>query len=114
MHPRTISARPSARSICRSVDIIAIGMLLPGQTEPRFVSGQYCRVDAPRTLSFTWGLGASQAGLPETQVTLDFMPRESGTDLVLTHERFRSEPDKNSHAQGWEGCLNRLNRKFGG
>ena len=24
-----------------------IGMLLPGRTDPRFVSGQYCRVDAP-------------------------------------------------------------------
>src|SRR5262249_42874050 len=31
-----------------------IGMLLPGATDPRFVSGQYCKLDAPRTLSFTW------------------------------------------------------------
>jgi serine/threonine protein kinase len=91
-----------------------VGMLLPGQTEPRFVSGQYCRVNPPRTLSFTWGWEPHKPGWPETQVTLEFHSKDDGTDLVLTHERFRSEPDKNSHTQGWQGCLNRLNRKFGG
>jgi uncharacterized protein YndB with AHSA1/START domain/predicted Ser/Thr protein kinase len=91
-----------------------VGMLLPGRTDPRFVSGQYCRVDAPRTLSFTWGWEPYKAGWPETQVTVEFYPEGQGTDLVLTHERFRDEADKNSHAQGWQGCLDRLGRKFGG
>jgi serine/threonine protein kinase len=90
-----------------------VGMLLPGQSEPKFVSGDYCRIDPPRTLSFTWGWEPHQPGWPETQVTLEFHPRDNGTDLVLTHERFRSESDKNSHTQGWQGCLNRLCRKFG-
>jgi uncharacterized protein YndB with AHSA1/START domain/predicted Ser/Thr protein kinase len=90
-----------------------IGMLLPGRTDHRFVSGQYCRVDAPRTLSFTWGWEPYQAGWPETQVTVELHPRGDGTDLVLTHERFRDEADKDSHAQGWQGCLDRLARKFG-
>jgi uncharacterized protein YndB with AHSA1/START domain len=90
-----------------------IGMLLPGRTDHRFVSGQYCRVDAPRTLSFTWGWEPYQAGWPETQVTVEFHPRGDGTDLVLTHERFQDEADKDSHAQGWQGCLDRLARKFG-
>ena len=91
-----------------------IGMRLPGRTEPRFVSGQYCRVDAPRTLSFTWSWEPHVASTRETQVTLEFHPEAGGTALVLTHERFRSEPDKDSHAQGWRGCLDRLGRKFGG
>jgi hypothetical protein len=54
-----------------------------------------------------------KAGWNETQVTLEFQPRGSGTDLLLIHERFRSESDKDSHAEGWRGCLNRLKRKFG-
>ena len=69
-------------------------MLLPGRTDHRFVSGQYCRVDAPRTLSFTWAWEPYQPGWPETQVTVEFRPEGGGTDLVLTHERFRDEPDK--------------------
>ena len=76
--------------------------------------GQYCRVDAPRTLSFTWSWEPHVASMRETQVTLEFDPEAGGTALVLTHERFRSEPDKDSHAQGWRGCLDRLGRKFGG
>ena len=91
-----------------------IGMLLPGQTAPKFVSGQYCQVDAPRTLSFTWAWEPHSASTRETQVTLELHPLSDGTGLVFTHERFRSEPDRNSHAQGWDGCLNRLSRKFGG
>src|SRR5262245_24084680 len=91
-----------------------IGMLLPGRTDHRFVSGHYCRVDAPRTLSFTWGWEPFQSGWPETQVTVEFRPGGGGTDLVLTHERFRDEADKDRHAEGWRGCLDRLGRKFGG
>ena len=90
-----------------------IGMLPPSRTDYRFASGQYCRVEAPRTLSFTWAWEPHGAGTWETQVTLEFQPQGDGTDLVLTHERFRSEPDRSSHAQGWAGCLNRLSRKFG-
>jgi hypothetical protein len=55
-----------------------------------------------------------KAGWNETQVTLDFQARGAGTNVVLTHERFRSEPDKNDHTKGWRGCLGRLSRKFGG
>jgi uncharacterized protein YndB with AHSA1/START domain len=91
-----------------------IGMLLPGQTEPRFVSGQYCRFDAPWTLSFTWAWEPLKEGWRETQVTLEFQPSDVGTKLVLTHERFRSEPDKNDHTRGWQGCLGRLRRKLSG
>ena len=91
-----------------------LGMLLPGQSDPRFVSGQYCRVDSPGTLSFTWAWEPLTPKTVETQVTLEFHPRGQGTDLVFTHERFRDEPDRNSHAQGWQGCLDRLGRKFGG
>jgi uncharacterized protein YndB with AHSA1/START domain len=92
-----------------------IGMLPPGQADRRFASGQYCRVDAPRTLSFTWAWEPPHVtGTHETQVTLEFQARGEGTDLVLTHERFRDQASRNGHARGWQGCLDRLGRKFGG
>ena len=91
-----------------------IGMLLPGRTEPRFAAGQLCRVDEPRSLSFTWTWEPLQPGWPETQVTVEFRPEGDGTDVVLTHERFRDQGDRDSHARGWQGCLDRLRRKFGG
>jgi uncharacterized protein YndB with AHSA1/START domain/predicted Ser/Thr protein kinase len=91
-----------------------IMMFPPGAKEPHVLVGQYCKFDEPRTLSFTWAHEPLKPGWNETQATLDFQPRGNGTHLVLTHERFRSEPDKRDHTNGWRGCLNRLSLKFGG
>jgi serine/threonine protein kinase len=90
-----------------------VSMNPPGQDQPSVVSGHYCKVDAPRTLSFTWAWESPRADTHETQVTLEFRPRGDATDLVLTHERFRDEELRNRHAQGWQGCVERLSRKVG-
>jgi uncharacterized protein YndB with AHSA1/START domain len=89
-----------------------IGMLLPGTNEPRVASGQYCRIESPHTLCFTWAWQAPHDDANETQITLEFHPRGQTTDVVLTHERFHSEASRNSHEQGWQGCLKRLTRKL--
>jgi uncharacterized protein YndB with AHSA1/START domain/predicted Ser/Thr protein kinase len=85
----------------------------PGQDQPSVVSGQYCRVDEPRRLSFTWAWSAPRLDTQETQVTVEFFARGDTTDLVLTQERFRDEGSRDGHAKGWQGCLDRLARKFG-
>jgi serine/threonine protein kinase len=89
-----------------------VGMWPPGKPERIFVSGQYCQFDPGRTLSFTWAWEPPDGDTHETQVTREFHPRGATTDLVLIHERFRDEARRNSHAQGWQGCLNRLARKL--
>lgn len=91
-----------------------VGMLLPGRTEYRFVSGAYSRWEPAQTLSFTWAWEPHGPNAHETQVTAEFVPSGDGTRLTLTHERFHSESDKDSHQEGWKGCLDRLRRKFGG
>lgn len=53
-----------------------------------------------------------EPGWPETQVTVEFRARGDGTDVALTHERFRDQADRVSHARGWWGCLNRLRHRF--
>ncbi|HKI19604.1 MAG TPA: SRPBCC domain-containing protein, partial [Isosphaeraceae bacterium] len=90
-----------------------VSMNPPGQDQPSVVSGQYCRVDAPRSLSFTWAWESPRADTHETQVTLEFHSSGDATKLVLIHERFRDEELRNRHSQGWEGCLDRLSRKLG-
>ena len=89
-------------------------MFPPGADQPAVVTGQYCRIDPPRSLSFTWSWIAPRADTHETQVTLEFHPKGDATDLVLTHERFRDEALRVEHTQGWQGCLERLSRKVGG
>jgi len=90
-----------------------VSMMPPGQDQPAVVSGQYCRIDAPRSLSFTWAWESPRADTHETQVTLEFHSQGDTTDLVLIHERFRDEELRNQHAKGWQGCLDRLSRKLG-
>lgn len=88
-----------------------VGMTPPGE-EVHIVTGQYCRVEPPHVLSFTWAWKSPRVDVQETQVTVEFQPRGSGTNVVLTHERFRDEEQRKSHAWGWTGCLERLARKL--
>jgi serine/threonine protein kinase len=85
-----------------------------GAADTHIVSGQYCRVEAPDRLSFTWAWESPRADVHETQVTLEFRPDGDRTSLVFLHERFRDEELRKQHAEGWTGCLARLARKFDG
>src|SRR5262245_16015892 len=77
-----------------------IGMLLPGRTDYRFVSGHYCKVDSPRTLSYTWGWEPYEPGWPETQVTVEFRRGGGGTELVPNREPFRDQRDEAAPHEG--------------
>jgi uncharacterized protein YndB with AHSA1/START domain len=85
-----------------------VGMKHKDREQANIVSGQYCRVDAPKCLSFTWAWESPRADVHETQVTLEFRPRPGATDVTLIHERFREEQARKEHTEGWNGCLNRL------
>jgi uncharacterized protein YndB with AHSA1/START domain/tRNA A-37 threonylcarbamoyl transferase component Bud32 len=89
-----------------------VGMKPPASTEPHIVIGQYCTIDSPRTLSFTWAWESPRRDVHETQLTLEFQPQGSSTNVILLHERFRDETQRKDHTQGWTGCLARLARKI--
>jgi serine/threonine protein kinase len=91
-----------------------IGMQHKDKPQPHIAAGQYCQIDPPRSLSFTWAWDAPKADDHETQLTLEFRPSGDSTNLTLIHERFRDEVRRNDHAQGWQGCLRRLARRFDG
>jgi serine/threonine protein kinase len=89
-----------------------VGMQPKGSTEVLLHSGQYCRIEEPGLLSFTWNLGHAPDA-PETQVTVELRPNGQLTDLTLIHERFRDPTLRDRHRDGWNGCLNRLASKLG-
>ncbi len=71
------------------------------------ITGEFQRVEAPHKLVYTWVVGAAPAG-PEI-VTVDFETRGPRlTEVVVTHRRIASERTRDSHANGWEGCLDGL------
>lgn len=105
---------PIAQADARVGGTYRVGMKPPDKAEPHVVSGQYCTLDYPRSLSFTWAWEAPVPDVQETQVTLEFRPQGSSTNVILTHERFRDEHQCREHAKGWTGCLGQLARRFAG
>jgi serine/threonine protein kinase len=89
-----------------------VGMKRNDQEVTNIVSGQYCRVEAPHRLVFTWAWDAPRPDVHETQITLEFRPKDDSTELTMIHERFRDEVHRKDHTQGWTGCLDRLARKL--
>ncbi len=79
--------------------------------------GSYLEVRPPERLVYTWSWKHDPGkGTPEgdTRVTVEFHDRGSETELVVTHERFASVAARDEHSQGWNACLDRLERVVAG
>jgi uncharacterized protein YndB with AHSA1/START domain len=68
-------------------------------------TGEYLVIERPERLSFTWISNATD--LRSTLVTIDFLQRDTGTDLVLTHRRLPPSQVE-SHRSGWTDILREL------
>lgn len=76
------------------------------------VSGTYKEVKKPSKLVFTWGWTNNPRGGDETTtVTIDLMEVQGGTQLTLTHEGFTTEESRDNHNHGWNGTLDKLERR---
>ena len=65
-------------------------------------------VEIPHRLVYTWQLEAVSASIE--RVSISFEPRDTGTEVVVTHERIGSAAARISHERGWNGCLDGLVR----
>jgi uncharacterized protein YndB with AHSA1/START domain len=69
-------------------------------------SGVYEEVVANEKLVFSWKWANSDV---ITRVSIDFVAiSDSETEMTLTHEGFPENKMRDSHNEGWEGCLSRL------
>jgi uncharacterized protein YndB with AHSA1/START domain len=46
----------------------------------------------------------------DTLITLTFKPKGKGTEIHLRHEGFANAERRDSHNQGWNGTLDKLER----
>ena len=65
-------------------------------------SGEYRLIDPPARLSFTWISQATDHR--PTEVTIEFLERPGGTELVLTHRRLPANQVE-AHRSGWSDVL---------
>ena len=71
--------------------------------------GTYRSIVPPRELAFSWEWEEPDrhAGL-STEVSILFLPRHSGTEVVVSHDRLPDGPAEGRYAEGWAAQLTRL------
>ena len=74
-------------------------------------TGEYLVIDPPELLEFTWLSQATEH--QPTVVTIEFLERARGTELVLTHRRLPPKQVE-SHSRGWTDILQLLERSATG
>jgi uncharacterized protein YndB with AHSA1/START domain len=70
------------------------------------VTGTYRVVEPPARLVYSWHWESDHPG--ETLVTVEFLDRGGSTEVVLRHEGFSDEEQRDSHEKGWTSILERL------
>ncbi len=74
------------------------------------ILGTYRLIEPPRKLVYTWRWEGGP--MADTLVTVDFAPEGEATKVTITHEQFTNTEDRDKHNEGWNGCLNRLQRSL--
>ena len=69
------------------------------------IVGRYVEIDPITRLVMNW---AQTNRDEESLLTISIQPADGGTELVLTHENFPDDTSRETHEQGWTGCLDRL------
>jgi len=72
------------------------------------VGGVFREVVPNKKLVYTWAWESTPER--ESLVTLEFIPSGQGTELVLAHQRFADMQARDKHQEGWNGCLDGLDR----
>jgi uncharacterized protein YndB with AHSA1/START domain len=78
--------------------------------EEHDVSGVYREVVANEKLVFTWAWKSTPER--ESLVTVLLKPDGDGTMLTLTHEQLFDEAIRDSHKNGWNGALDKMEKLF--
>jgi uncharacterized protein YndB with AHSA1/START domain len=73
-----------------------------------WIAGQFELIEPPSRLIYSWRLEIPQASTE--RVSVSFVPRDSATEVIVTHERIASMAARTGHENGWIGCLAGLAR----
>lgn len=69
------------------------------------IEGEFREIEPPSKLVYTWRMGK---GEESSLVTVRFEARGEGTLVTIVHDQIPSEPVRDSHEKGWNGCLDGL------
>jgi uncharacterized protein YndB with AHSA1/START domain len=82
-----------------------IANVLPDGTTV-MIEGTFRQIERPHKLVYTWRMGPGEES--SSLVTVHFESHGDATEVVIVHESLPSDAVRDSHAQGWNGCLDGL------
>lgn len=75
-----------------------------------WISGVFEAIEPPCKLVYTWVL--EPATTAHERVTVRFEACDTGTEVIVVHERIASTQARDQHETGWDGCLHGLAALF--
>jgi len=70
------------------------------------IEGEFREIEPPSKLVYTWRMG--QEVKEWSLVTVRFEPRGDATEVTVVHDQIATEPVRDSHEKGWNGCFDGL------
>jgi uncharacterized protein YndB with AHSA1/START domain len=100
---------PEAKVDLRIGGEILVAMRRPDGTEAK-AHGEFTMIDRPRRLVMTWTFDDD----PSNQQLLELTFSESGgaTTVKLVNSHIAGDGRRDAQHEGWDGCLNQLERVF--
>jgi uncharacterized protein YndB with AHSA1/START domain len=83
--------------------------LTNSEGEAMTMRGEYRELQPDRKIVFTWQWDDDETWRNHTSiVTVELYDCEGGTELRLRHEQLPNEQSRDSHTQGWNSALDKL------
>ena len=102
---------PEAEVDARPGGAFRLTMRAPDGSE-HVARGAFRRVEPPSLLTFTWAWESAADEPEETLVTVELSEEGGGTRLLLVHEGFPTEAERESHEEGWISCVEQLVKRL--
>lgn len=111
LHPAPEWETPEAEVDLRVGGKVRVVMRKPDGTEVES-QGEYTLVDRPRRLVMTWTFGDEPAN--QQLIELSFSESEGSTTVRLINTGISTTARRDDQDWGWRGCLDQLERVWGG
>jgi uncharacterized protein YndB with AHSA1/START domain len=102
---------PEAQVDLRVGGNVRVVMRRPDGTKAE-AKGEYTLIDRPRRLVMTWTFNDDPAN--EQLIELSFSETEGSTTVLMINSGISSAQRRNAQDEGWQGCLDQLERLLAG
>ena len=102
---------PEAQVDLRVGGNVRVVMRRPDGSEAE-AKGEYTLIDRPRRLVMTWTFNDDPAN--EQLIELSFSETEGSTTVLMINSGISSAQRRNAQDEGWQGCLDQLERLLAG